>query len=427
MTSQQEAATSTATPEVAVPPGKRWVILAGGVLVQLALGGVYAWSTFAKAMTSPEGFDWSQAEAAVPFETAFGMIFVGAFIGGRIQDARGPRTVAMAGGLIYSLGVIIASFAHSKDSLLLLVVGYGIVGGFGLGMAYIVPIAMLQKWFPDRPGLITGIVVGGFGFGAVITSPIGHVLIEANKAVPTKSFLYLGIAYLIAILIGASAFANPPAGYRPAGMPAPVKNAIGSDDDYTFGEALRTPQWYLLTGILTLIIFSGISLISLAAASASDIAGFSKAGAASLVSVLGLMNGSGRIFWAWISDKIGKMPAFASLLAIEGVCLLLLPHASSTALFAMLASLTILCMGGGLGAMPSTAGRFFGVSRAGGIYGLMLIAWSIAGVVGPLVVHALIDTNKNYTAGFTTVGIIALAAIVLTFITKPPHHDARKH
>jgi len=175
VTSQQEAATSTATPEVAVPPGKRWVILAGGVLVQLALGGVYAWSTFAKAMTSPEGFDWSQAEAAVPFETAFGMIFVGAFIGGRIQDARGPRTVAMAGGLIYSLGVIIASFAHSKDSLLLLVVGYGIVGGFGLGMAYIVPIAMLQKWFPDRPGLITGIVVGGFGFGAVITSPISKI------------------------------------------------------------------------------------------------------------------------------------------------------------------------------------------------------------------------------------------------------------
>ena len=120
-------------------------------------------------------------------------------------------------------------------------------------MAYIVPIAMLQKWFPDRPGLITGIAVGGFGFGAVITSPVGLALIEAtNKAVPTKAFLYLGIAYLVAILIGASVFANPPAGYRPAGMPAPVKKAVGSDDDYTVGEALRTPQWYMLMAILCL-------------------------------------------------------------------------------------------------------------------------------------------------------------------------------
>ena len=228
--------------EVAVPPGKRWVILTGGVLAQLALGAVYAWSTFAKAMTSPDAFGWSQAEVGVPFETAIGMIFVGAFIGGRIQDARGPRAVAMAGGLIYSLGVIFASFAD-KDSFWLLIVGYGIIGGFGLGMAYIVPIAMLQKWFPDRAGLATGIAVGGFGFGAVITSRLGLVLIEANKAVPTTAFLYLGIAYLITIRIGASVFANPPAGYRPADMPAPLKKTIGSGDDYTVGEALRTAQW----------------------------------------------------------------------------------------------------------------------------------------------------------------------------------------
>lgn len=424
MTSDQE--TVTATPQAVVSPRTRWIILAGAVLVQLALGAVYAWSTFAKALTSADAFGWSSAMASVPFETAIGMIFVGAFIGGRIQDARGPRTVAMVGGLIYSLGVVIASFADTKDSLWLLVSGYGVLGGFGLGMAYIVPIAMLQKWFPDRAGLITGVAVGGFGFGAVITSPVGQVLIEADKSVPTKAFLYLGVAYLIAILVGASVFANPPAGYRPAGMSAPVRKAVGGDDDYTVGEALRTPQWYLLTGILTLVVVAGISLISVAAASAGDVAGFSKAGAASLVGALGLCNGGGRIFWAWLSDKIGKMPAFASLLAIEGGCLLLLPHASSPALFTILAALIYLCYGGGFGAMPSTAGRFFGVSRAGAIYGLMLMAWSIGGIVGPLVVNDIVGTHKNYTAGFTTVGVIALAAIALTFVTKSPHHDARK-
>ena len=154
----------------ASPGGNRWLILVAGVLVQLAIGAVYAWSVFAKAIQSHDAFGWSKAQASVPFEVAIGMIFVGSYIGGRIQDRRGPRTVALTGGIIYSLGVILASFAD-KDQFWLLILGYGILGGFGLGMAYIVPIAMLQKWFPDKPGLITGIAVAGFGFGAVITAP----------------------------------------------------------------------------------------------------------------------------------------------------------------------------------------------------------------------------------------------------------------
>ncbi|ORA26934.1 L-lactate MFS transporter [Mycobacterium aquaticum] len=424
MTRNEWTARSTLDPD-AVPAAKRWVILVGAVLVQLALGAVYAWSTFAKAMTSPEAFGWEKAHVAIPFETAIGMIFVGAFIGGRIQDAKGPRTVAMTGGVIYAVGVILASFAH-KDTFWVLVLGYGVLAGFGLGMAYIVPIAMLQKWFPDKAGLITGIAVGGFGFGAVITSPLGQVLIDADKTVPTEAFLYLGIAYLIAVLIGASTFANPPTGYRPAGMPAPAQKLVGAADDYTVGEALSTRQWYLLTAILMLAVLSGISVIATAASAASDIAGFSKAGAATLVGVIGLMNGGGRILWAWISDKIGKMPTFATLLAIEGLCLLALPHASSGLAFAIFACVTILCYGGAFGTMPSTAGKFFGVSRAGAIYGLMLVAWSLGGILGPLIANGLIGHDKNYTTAFTVVGCIALAAITLTVITKPPHHAARK-
>lgn len=423
MTSSRDTAPANSEPaasQVAVSPGKRWIILLGGVLVQLALGGVYAWSTFGKAMTSPDAYGWSAALVTVPFETAIGMIFVGAFIGGRLQDARGPRTVALAGGVIYSIGVIIASFA-GKDSIWLLILGYGVIGGFGLGMAYIVPIAMLQKWFPDKAGLITGIAVGGFGFGAVITSPLGQQLLDKHN--PAAVFLPLGIAYLIAVLIGASVFANPPAGYTVAGF-TPVKKK-GGDDDYTLGEALRTPQWYMLTAILALAVVAGISLISVAAASLVDVAGLSAAGAATFVGLFGLLNGGGRIFWAWISDKIGKMPAFGALLAIEGVGLLILPHATAAWLFILLAALIYLCYGGAFGTMPSTAGKFFGVSQAGAIYGLMIVAWSIGGIAGPLIVAGLVGHDKNYVLGFTVVGIIALAAIVLTFITKPPHHDAR--
>ncbi len=188
--------------------------------MQLAIGAVYAWSVFAKAMQSHDAFGWSKAQAAVPFEVAIGMIFVGSYIGGRIQDRRGPRIVALTGGIIYSIGVMLASFAD-KDQFWLLLLGYGVLGGFGLGMAYIVPIAMLQKWFPDKPGLITGIAVAGFGFGAVITAPLGQRLIAGDPSMPTKAFLPLGIGYLVAVVIGASLFRNPPAGYVPPGMAAP--------------------------------------------------------------------------------------------------------------------------------------------------------------------------------------------------------------
>ncbi len=426
MTESRSATTAPAGETTAGTPN-RWLILVAAVLVQLAIGAVYAWSVFGKAMQAEEAFGWSKSKAAVPFEVVIGMIFVGSYIGGRIQDRRGPRIVALVGGVIYSIGVILASFADA-DRFWLLIVGYGVLGGFGLGMVYIVPIAMLQKWFPDKPGLITGIAVAGFGFGAVITAPLGARLIDNTPDLPTKAFLPLGIGYLIAILIGASLFQNPPKGYLPPGMAAPATAGsggtatapAGARRDFTQDEALRTPQWYLLTAILTLSVTAGISLISVAAGSAADIAGYSTLAAASLVGALAIFNGAGRILWGWLSDKIGKMPAFMGILGIQGVCLILIPHAGNAALFAVLAALVYTCYGGAFGTMPSTAGKFFGVSNAGAIYGLMLIGWSIGGVVGPLLIAGLIGEDKAYTLGFTVVGVIALAALAIPLITKPP-------
>ncbi|MDQ2757266.1 MAG: OFA family MFS transporter [Actinomycetota bacterium] len=416
--------------------GNRWVILVAGVLVQLAIGAVYAWSVFAKAMQSPQAFGWSKSLASVPFEVAIGMIFVGTFIGGRIQDRRGPRVVALTGGVIYSVGVMLASFAD-KDTFWILVLGYGILGGFGLGMVYIVPIAMLQKWFPDKAGLITGIAVAGFGFGAVITAPLGQRLIAGDPSTPTKAFLPLGVGYLVAIVLGASVFRNPTvpgasAAHAPdatastATTPTarePVDPAQGPQ--FSTSAALHTRQWYLMTAILTLSVTAGISLISVAAASASDVAGYSVAGAASLVGILGLSNGGGRILWGWVSDRIGKMPAFMGILGIQGICLLLIPHVSSAPLFAVLAALVYTCYGGAFGTMPSTAGRFFGVRHAGAIYGLMLVGWSLGGIIGPLLISALIGADKAYTLGFTVIGVIALVAMVLPLLTKPAPVDNR--
>ncbi|EWT00618.1 MFS transporter [Intrasporangium oryzae NRRL B-24470] len=412
------------------PTGNRWLILGCAILVQLSIGSVYAWSVFAKALQSKEAFGWSKTEAAIPFSVVIGMIFVGSFVGGRIQDARGPRTVAMVGGIIYSIGVILASFARTDSSLWLLALGYGVIGGFGLGMVYIVPIAMLQKWFPDRPGLITGIAVAGFGFGAVITAPVGQALIDQTPSVPTKAFLWLGIAYLVALLVGTSVFRNPPAGYGAVASPSTATRDATADEpvasaDFTANEALHTRQWYLLTGILTMSVTAGISLIAVAAGTATDVAGYSKTAAATLVGLLAVFNGGGRILWGWLSDLIGKMPAFLGILGIQGVCLLLIPHASNAVLFAVLAALVYTCYGGGFGTMPSTAGTFFGVKNVGAIYGLMLIGWSIGGIVGPILIASLIGDQKAYTLGFTVIGIITLVSLLLPIVTKAPSPRAR--
>jgi MFS transporter, OFA family, oxalate/formate antiporter len=401
--------------------GSRWLLVGGALLLQFAIGAVYAWSVFGGALEDAEPWQLSKVRASLPFTVTIGMIFIGSYVGGRLQDKRGPRVVALVGGAVYSLGILLASFTNGQEDYWLLILGYGVISGFGLGVAYIVPIAMLQKWFPDKKGLITGLAVGGFGFGAVLTSPVAQLLIDRDPDDPTSAFLPLGIAYLVMALAGASVFRNPPAGYTVAGYDtASADGQAGAGDDYTQGEALRTPQWYLLTAILTLSVSAGIALISQAKVSAVDIAGFSVGGAAALVGVLAIFNGAGRIVWAGISDRIGRMRTFAAILVLQGVCLIALPHAGSILLFSVLAAVIYLCYGGTFGTMPATAGDFFGLRNAGAIYGLMLVGWSLGGILGPVLASALIGDDKAYTLAYTTMGVIALASVALTVITKVP-------
>lgn len=413
--------------EAANPTRGRWGLVAAALLLQFSIGAVYAWSVFSSALKRPEAMGLTNAEASLPFTVTIGMIFIGSYLGGKIQDRVGPRPVALAGGAIYAAGCVLSSFAISPDNskLWVLVLGYGVISGFGLGFAYIVPIAMLQKWFPDKRGLITGLAVAGFGFGAVLTAPIAQQLIALTPAEPNRAFLPLGIGYLVLSLVGASFFKNPPAGYSvPGWQPTASGRNAESERQFTEKEALGTPQWYLLAAILTLNVTVGISLISQANSSAIDLAGFSIAGAATLVGVLSLFNGAGRIFWAWVSERSGRMTAFALMLGLQGVCLLLMPHVGNAAVFVLLAAVIYLCYGGGFGVMPATAGDFFGVTHAGAIYGLMIIGWSLGGVVGPPIVAAAIGADKNYVLGYTLVGIVALVAVTLPLVTKKPRQLA---
>jgi OFA family oxalate/formate antiporter-like MFS transporter len=401
----------------------RWGLVVAAVLVQVALGAVYAWSVFNRPLQSQ--FHWSKTQVVLPFEVAVGTIFIGSIVGGRIQDRYGPRPVALGGGLLYALGVMGASLVSSRDQLWLLVLTYGVLGGIGMGAVYITPIAMLAKWFPDKRGLITGIAVAGFGFGAVVTAPVATWLLSVFPRA-TQVFLPLGLGYLVAVLLGAAFFRDPPPHYRvPGFVPPSTGRAVAGDRAYTLAEALRTPQFYLLTAILTLNVACGIAFISQAADAAHAIAGVGLATAATLVGVLGLFNAGGRVFWAWLSDRIGRMTAFIGMLLLQAVCFLLLPHARAFGLFAVLAALVYLAYGGGFGTMPATAADYFGTTHAGAVYGAMIIAWSIGGVIGPLVTARLYEASGGgYTLPFTVLALVALLAVGLPVITRMPTEPA---
>ena len=398
------------------PTKGRWLLAGAAVLVQLALGAVYAWSVFVNPFIDQMG--WSRTQTALPFIVTIGVLFIGTLVGGRIQDRIGPRPVVLAGGIIYSVGVMLASLVSRPDQLWLLVLTYGVVAGLGLGAGYIVPIAMLVKWFPDKRGLITGIAVAGFGAGALVTAPVANRLMVADDV--SQVFLPLGIAYLVATILGGALFRNPPAGYRVPGFDESRARVAGTANSFTLGEALRTPQWYRLTAILALNVTAGIALISQAAPAAVEITGMSAASAASLVGVLAVFNGAGRVVWGWTSDFIGRMRTFLAIFAIQVLCFALLPSSMPVALFVVLGALVYLCYGGGFGTMPATAADFFGPDNAGGIYGAMIVGWSIGGVVGPFVIAAIADATGGFTIPFYIIAVMVLGSAVLPLGTRKP-------
>jgi OFA family oxalate/formate antiporter-like MFS transporter len=394
----------------------RWVLAGAAVLVQLALGAVYAWSVFVNPFIQQMG--WTRTQTTLPFTVVIGTIFICTLTGGRIQDRIGPRPVVLAGGILYSLGVMLASLVETPNELWLLILTYGVMGGVGLGAGYIVPIAMLVKWFPDRRGLITGIAVAGFGAGALITAPLANRLIDPDDV--SSVFLQLGLAYLVTVVIGGSFFKNPPAGYSVPGHTPPPK-APGAVEAYTIAQALRTPQWYQLMLILMLNVTAGIALLSQAAPAAIALSGMSAATAASIVGVLGIFNGAGRVLWGWASDHIGRMRAFMAMFGIQVLCFAFLPSVgTTTAVFFVIAALVYLCYGGGFGTMPATAAEFFGAKNAGGIYGAMIVGWSLGGVVGPLAIAALVDATGGFAVPFRIIAVMAGLSILLPLTTNKP-------
>src|SRR6202789_3339378 len=290
----------------------RWGIAVAGFLMQMALGAVYAWSVFRVPLAKQ--FHWSIQQVTLTFTISIFVVGVAAFFGGLWQNKVGPRVVALTGGFLYGLGVFLASFSANK--LWWLYLSYGVIGGIGVGLSYIVPIAVLVKWFPDRRGLITGVAVGGFGAGALVTAPLATHLIQIVGVLQT--FAYLGIAYLLITMATGYFMQNPPAGWKPEGwIPSATQAVQRASVDYTLGGALRTWQWWALWTLLFLNTSAGISIISQESPMFQEIAKVSAVVAASMVGIASIGNAVGRIFWAWISDAITRRWTFVTMFLLQ--------------------------------------------------------------------------------------------------------------
>jgi MFS transporter, OFA family, oxalate/formate antiporter len=399
--------------------GKRWGIALAGILMQMALGAVYAWSVFRTPLV--KAFHWSISQVTLTFTICIFIVGFAAFFGGLWLNRKGPRVVALTAGFLYGLGVFLASF--SANNLMWLYISYGVIGGTGLGFGYIVPVAVLLKWFPDKRGLITGIAVGGFGAGALVTAPVATHLIQRVGVLHT--FAYLGIAYLIVVMATGWFMQNPPAGWKPAGWsPTAKQTANRAARDYQLGEALATWQWWALWLALFLNTSAGISVISQESPMFQEIAKVTAAVAAGMVGLAALGNAVGRVFWAWVSDGITRRWTFVTMYLIQVVLFWLMPAVHATAVLTALTFVILMCYGGGFGTMPAFAADYFGSKNIGPIYGLMLTAWGFASAFGPMMIAKLREMGTSFAYGLHMIAAILLVSIVVPIIVRPPREQS---
>ena len=396
----------------------RWGIAAAGFVMQMALGGVYAWSVFRIPLAKQ--FHWTIAQVTLTFTICIFVLGIAAVFGGLWMNLKGPRVVALSGGFLYGLGVFLA--CYSANRLWWLYLSYGLIGGIGLGFSYIVPITVLVNWFPDRRGLITGIAVGGFGAGALITAPVATRLIQSVGVLHT--FAYLGIAYLIVTMATGYFMHRPPDGWKPEGWePSAIHNSQRATRNYTLGEALKTWQWWALWMLLFLDVTAGISVISQESPMFQEIAKVSAIVAASMVGIVSIGNAVGRIFWAWISDTITRRWAFASIFTVQIGLFWMLPSLTSASILTAASFIILMCYGGGSGTTPAFVADYFGSKNVGAIYGLMLTSWGCGSAFGPLLIAHMRESSGSYRSGLHVISGIMAVSVLLPIFVSPPRHE----
>ena len=433
---------------VARPGFNRWLIPPAALAVHLCIGQAYATSVYKAALVAH--FESSLTAIGIIFSIAIVMLGLSAAVFGTWVDRNGPRAAMFTAACFWSAGFLVGSLGIATDQLWLVYFGYGFLGGIGLGIGYISPVSTLIKWFPDRPGLATGMAIMGFGGGALIASPLSRQLMNwydpaydgtagttPSGAAVSQLFLTLGLVYLVFMMFGAFIVRVPAEGWRPDGFdPSTVKaKSLVTTENVSADNAIKTPQFWLLWTVLFCNVTAGIGILEQAAPMIQDFfrdgetSAVAAATAAGFVGLLSLFNMGGRFVWSSTSDYIGRKPIYMVYLGVGMVLYVLLATVGSTAtwLFVLLAAIIISFYGGGFATIPAYLRDLFGTYQVGAIHGRLLTAWAAAGVAGPLIVNRVLDTQGtpgelvagNYRpALFIMVGLLAIG-FVANLLVKP--------
>lgn len=385
---------------------KRWKVLIGAIILQICLGSIYTWSLFNGPLS--DKFGWDVSEVVRTFSIAILFFALSTLVSGRLLKKIGPRKVATIGGILYGLGVLLTSFATTLPMIYL---SYGVLAGTGVGFAYVCPLTTLVKWFPEKKGTITGIAVGAFGLGSVVFKPIIGLILANNVDDPSKTFLYLGIIYLVFCTLGAQLFSEPEVKESDKAL-----KAIGSE--FTVKEMVKTKTFAIMWVLFFVGCIPGLLAIGLAKDIGVDYIGISASVAGNAVVLIAIFNTIGRMGSGVAADKFGLKAVLIGLFTISVASVTLLIFAEGSAsvllLFTALAGIAV-GFGGLLAVVPPLVGDYFGSNNLGTNYGIIFQAYGIAALVGPFIKGAL-DFKQIFIAS-TIVAAIGLVSAIL--IKKP--------
>ncbi len=384
----------------------RWLVPPAALAIHLSIGQVYAFSVFKNpllALQAADGSHWNLKAVGYIFSIAIAFLGISAALFGAWLERAGPRRAMFYSALCFGLGFVIASFGVSSHQLALIYLGYGVIGGIGLGLGYISPVSTLIKWFPDRPGLATGLAIMGFGGGAMIGGPLANNLMAYYKAAGQPSIPYtmitMGGLYFVFMMFGVFTIRIPREGWRPAGWtPSQKKSALISTNNVAVGKAWLTPQFWLLWIILFVNVTAGIGILEQAAPMIQDLfhGAVTPTAAVGFVGLLSIFNMAGRFFWASTSDFLGRKATYFVFFTLGAILYFVLPltrqeQLNSIPLFVGIAVVLLSMYGGGFATIPAYLKDLFGGYNVSAIHGRLLTAWSAAGIIGPLIVNGILD------------------------------------
>jgi MFS family permease len=434
---------------IASPAFSRWMVPPAALCVHLCIGQAYAFSVFNLPMTKLLGIttstpgDWKLTELGWIFSLAIVFLGLSAALSGTWLDRVGPRKAMFTAAVCFGGGFLISAVGVALHELWIIFLGYGVVGGCGLGIGYISPVKTLITWFPDRPGMATGMAIMGFGGGALIASPLSVWLIH-EFSTPThvgvaETFAVMGLIYFCFMTIGAAIVRVPAPGWRPAAYTPPSQpRSLVTNANVHVNQALKTPQFYLLWGVLCLNVTAGIGVIGQASAMSQEMfpGKVTAVAAAGFVGLMSLANMAGRIFWASTSDYLGRRNTYMVFFGLGIILYALVPttgQMGSVALFALAYCVIISMYGGGFATIPAYLKDIFGVNYVGAIHGRLLTAWAAAGVFGPVLVnyirqyqvdHGVAKADAYTVTMYIMAGLLFVGFLCNYFMTSV---DGRHH